>query len=310
VSFSYNGLRQLNSITAFDPAGNPQLDYDYSYNASGTVSDKTTEHGDYSYQYDALYRLTGVDSPVEEQSYGYDPLGNRISSTESSDWDYNSNNQLTGYTARSFSYDNHGNMIARTVAGSTTSFSYTVDNRLQQISDTDGVTSARYYYDPYGRRLFKEVAGQRTYFHYNDEGLVGEYSQDGSEQRRYGYFPGSAWSSNPLFILEDQNYYWDQNDHLGTPQKIIAENGSVVWQARYLAFGGIPEILIEDIVNNLRFPGQYFDSESGLYYNWHRFYDPETGRYVTSGQRVKSLSLTPSSIKFGASGGIGPNISP
>jgi RHS repeat-associated protein len=42
------------------------------------------------------------------------------------------------------------------------------------------------------------------------------------------------------------------------------------------------DILVDDIVNNLRFPGQYYDSESGLYYNWHRFYDPDTGRYVTS----------------------------
>lgn len=33
---------------------------------------------------------------------------------------------------------------------------------------------------------------------------------------------------------------------------------------------------------NLRFPGQYYDAETGLHYNWHRYYDPETGRYITS----------------------------
>ena len=41
-------------------------------------------------------------------------------------------------------------------------------------------------------------------------------------------------------------------------------------------------VIVEDIVNNLSFPGQYFDSESGLYCNWHRSYDPETGRYISA----------------------------
>ena len=44
---------------------------------------------------------------------------------------------------------------------------------------------------------------------------------------------------------------------------------------------GEARVLVADVENNLRFPGQYFDAETGLHYNWHRYYDPDTGRYLT-----------------------------
>jgi RHS repeat-associated protein len=62
---------------------------------------------------------------------------------------------------------------------------------------------------------------------------------------------------------------------------MISGNGTVVWSARYDSFG-LATVGIETVKNNLRFPGQYFDQETGLHYNWHRFYDPETGRYVSA----------------------------
>jgi RHS repeat-associated protein len=57
-------------------------------------------------------------------------------------------------------------------------------------------------------------------------------------------------------------------------------SGAVVWAAEYLPFGQA-DVSIETIENNLRFPGQYFDLETGFHYDWHRYYDPETGRYLT-----------------------------
>ncbi len=44
---------------------------------------------------------------------------------------------------------------------------------------------------------------------------------------------------------------------------------------------GEARVLVADVVNNLRFPGQYYDSETGFHYNWHRYYDPDSGRYLT-----------------------------
>jgi len=88
----------------------------------------------------------------------------------------------------------------------------------------------------------------------------------------------------------DTAYYI--NDHLGTPLKMIDNNNQVVWDGAYLPFG-LAEDAIGEAQNLFRFPGQYFDGETGLHYNWLRYYDPETGRY-----------LTPDPI--GLSGGINP----
>jgi len=50
--------------------------------------------------------------------------------------------------------------------------------------------------------------------------------------------------------------------------------------ATYSAFGRA-EITLAKISNNLRLPGQYFDKETGLHYNFQCYYDPDTGRYIT-----------------------------
>jgi RHS repeat-associated protein len=76
------------------------------------------------------------------------------------------------------------------------------------------------------------------------------------------------------------DYYFYQNDHLGTPQKLTAINGAVVWAAKYSSFGKA-SIEVETVKNNLRYPGQVYDEETGLHYSYHRYYDPKLGRYLT-----------------------------
>ena len=77
-------------------------------------------------------------------------------------------------------------------------------------------------------------------------------------------------------------YFFYQNDHLDTPQRLTAINGTTVWSAIYEAFGAAVVDPASTVTNNLRFAGQYYDSETGLHYNWNRYYDPGTGRYITS----------------------------
>jgi len=76
-------------------------------------------------------------------------------------------------------------------------------------------------------------------------------------------------------------YYTYQNDHLGTPMKLLNQSGVTVWSATYDAFGRATVDAASTVTNNLRYPGQYYDAETGLHYNWMRYYDPNAGRYVT-----------------------------
>jgi RHS repeat-associated protein len=79
---------------------------------------------------------------------------------------------------------------------------------------------------------------------------------------------------------EARTFYYI-SDHIGTSQLIVDSAGVVVWQGNYAPFGQV-DVVINELENSFRFPGQVLDSESGLYYNWHRFYDPETGRYISA----------------------------
>ena len=79
--------------------------------------------------------------------------------------------------------------------------------------------------------------------------------------------------------LAGEKLYFYHNDHLGTPQVMTDEDQNVVWEAEYRPFGEVV-IVTETVENNLRFPGQYFDRESNLHYNYFRDYDPSIGRYI------------------------------
>lgn len=76
------------------------------------------------------------------------------------------------------------------------------------------------------------------------------------------------------------------HDHLCTPQRITDKSGAVIWAADYDAYGKAIIRTTADatkaITSNLRYPGQYWDAETGLHHNDRRYYDPDTGRYLSS----------------------------
>ena len=84
-------------------------------------------------------------------------------------------------------------------------------------------------------------------------------------------------------MIEDSASYDYLIDHLYTAHEVVDDTGATVWPGDYASesFGEV-NITTEVVTNNLRFPGQYADAESGLYYNYYRTYDPVAGRYMQS----------------------------
>ncbi|PQP34635.1 hypothetical protein C6A37_06750 [Desulfobacteraceae bacterium SEEP-SAG9] len=94
-----------------------------------------------------------------------------------------------------------------------------------------------------------------------------------------GSLRGVLFQSVVAQTPEDKIFYFI-NDHLGTPMMMTDTNGEVVWKADFKPFGEV-DVTVEDLANNFRFAGQYYDHETGLHYNYHRYYDSKTGRYLT-----------------------------
>ncbi len=151
--------------------------------------------------------------------------------------------------------------------------SYTILLRGNRIN---GVLQASYRYDYLGHQLSRPLTGSLTIHSVFDSAgnRIAEYNQaTGVLIREYVWLNGA-----PVAVVEGGVIYYVRTDHIGRP--IFATNaaGVKVWTASYLPFGGLR--VSTGVPLALRFPGQWFQSESGLHQNWMRDYDPTTGRYL------------------------------
>ena len=219
--------------------------------------------------YANLYRLIFASGIYGAITYTYDKVGNRLSRTQNSDEDtyhyYPATNLLNivaGKHPEQILYDSDGNTTQR-IPGAT--------------NPAPGVTDpADYFYNSGGQRVKKDNSVDKV-FHYDLAGqLIAETDATGAIIKAYVWLHGEPLAQ----IAADGAVYYYHKDHLGTPQKMTDASGVEVWAADYLPFGRA-DVTIGTVENHLRFAGQYFDEETGLHYNYHRYYDPGTGRYLT-----------------------------
>jgi RHS repeat-associated protein len=295
VTYTLNQANQITQIVGTKDSTNTTYAQSATYAPFGPLKTYTAGNGlPIINQYDDDYQLTNLKAgAVINRDYQYDETSNvtqisnmgnlPVSSAETMTYSYqNNNNQLTqaiNGTSTTFAYNAAGNLITEQKSGTTRTFTYNDAQRLASVTE-GSITLGEYSYDALGRRKKKVPGGNTTLYIYDQNGLlIEECSSDGTWQKDYIYLNGQ-----PLAMIvanAPENVYYYHNDHLGTSQMMTDSTGAVVWSAQYEPFGEAT-INIGQITNNLRFPGQYFDAETGLNYNWHRDYKPELGRYIES----------------------------
>lgn len=251
--------------------------------------------------YDGLNRLTqtqdGSTSAVL-QGYTYDKTGNRTSATVSgttTTYTYPStSHRLDQVGSSTRAYDFNGNTTSVPAGAITRNYVYGDHNRMTQYLEGTTV-KMNYVYNGRGEQVQKYLGTANTYTMYDEAGhWVGDYGNSGAtaptQQAIWfgdlpvGLFTGAGASQKVFYV---------QPDALGTPRAVIdptrGANGTTVWKWDLAgeAFGTTapnqdPDGDATQFVFDLRFPGQRYDSASGLNYNYFRDYEAATGRYVES----------------------------
>ncbi len=304
------GYRPIN-IT--DTATSAVMNLSYSYDANdniayitdgvNTANTQGTSGSPITYDYnDEVTAVTSGSGGYGAFSYTYDANGNIASSTTNGTYGYTSGtNQLASLSSGSYTFgyaEGTGNAGANTtinVSGSLSlTLAYSQQQQVASITSASGPTTlGSYNYEGDWTRGLKS-ANIATGFMYGPSGELLEEGNTVGQTTDYVYLDPSSPSEAlyPVALIENvtsmgtttESTYYVHADRLGTPQYVTGPGTSktVEWKAVYQPFG-IPTITnTGGIMQNLGFPGMYFDSESGLYNNGARTYSPITGRYVQS----------------------------
>ncbi len=274
-------------ITGIDSAGLKTYSYDDAFRITG-ITDAGNSSLSQSYAYDVLDRLTSATGTSLSQGWTYDANSNRLTQTGSAASAYtvsstsNRLSSVSGGLARTYSYDNSGN----TTGDGTATFTYNDAERM--VSATKASVTTAYALNALGQRVKKTTSSSSTYFVYDEAGnAVGEYDNAGNliqETVWFGETPVATLRPNGAGV----NLFYVHTDHLNAPRRISRpSDNAVIWRWDSDPFGTTtanqdPDGDSNPFAYGLRFPGQYFDAETGLHYNYFRDYDPQVGRYVES----------------------------
>lgn len=300
------GYNSVGRITSFNATGNTA---GFGYDANGNRSSSTRVLNGQT-----TNRTYTVGSS-SNQLTGFTQTLNGSSST-SVTYGYNANGDLLTDGLRSYTYDAEGRLAAATTGATdvspTTRYAH---NALgQRVFKTEPLYPPTQgdEADPgfmasliaFFTKLWSPSTTQAEQlgyaYTYDEQGtLIAEMGSGGTNsagQSQYIYLP-TGKGPMPIAAVIDGTTYAVHSDHLNTPRKLSNADGQAVWQWGYSAFGedkpttarnrfANAEITpnpgttnISEVKFNLRYPGQYADEESGLFYNYFRSYDARTGRY-------------------------------
>jgi RHS repeat-associated protein len=292
-----NGSREY---TRFDGDGRvhvkivhqKQLTFDhwvrrYSWSEDGDLlAEQDSILGSTAWAYDRAHRLKQATLPDgSTQAFSYDAAGNLLQAPGLSGVTLQNGNRLASANGDRFDYNNRDHVSKR--VGQHGDYSYFYDSRdmLVRIERT-GKPDWESSYDALARRVSKTDASGKTRYFWDTDRLAAEVDPAG-RLRIYIYL--DALALTPFMFVDYDSVdadpssgsaYFLFSNHLGAPVLIEDRKGRIVWQCSYTAYGRAQIEATSSIVCNLRFPGHYFDHETGLHYNRFRYYSPELGRYL------------------------------
>ena len=275
----------------------------YGYDRTGNLTHSTDQRtGTTWFEYDKLGRITKAGSEL----FAFDPAHNILSDGLNAIPD----NRLKTYNGTTYYYDDLGNLIHRELAdGEVQNYFYDLHDQLvkAEIFKKDGTKETwSYTYDALGRRIGKgrlkneevsetsfphDLSGNdlenQTRFVWDGSRLLQEAHPDG----RYTYIYADQESYEPLAQVRDwttedgeskQEINYFHCDQIGIPREMTDKDGNLLWFGNYTGWGRLKDEtkVTDSAYQPFRLQNQYADRETGLHYNFFRYYEPDAGRFV------------------------------
>lgn len=282
----------------------------YTYRPDGYLTSLTdTTTGTRHFTLDPLGRVTAVTATNWTETYAYDSAGNLTHATTPASPDCNGPRIADRGVIKSagrirYEYDNEGRVVLRqrtrlSRKPDTWRYAWDADDRLTTVTTPDGQIW-RYLYDPLGRRTAKQrlapdgdsvheetrftwdgphLVEQTTNTLGNSEELTITWDRDGI--RPLTQIERRTFADAPQHVI-DQRFFAIVTDLIGTPTELVSTTGSIAWHLHTTLWGITTVDCDNTAYTPLRFPGQYFDPETQLHYNYFRHYDPAAAIYISS----------------------------
>lgn len=284
VTYQYDAVSRLTQVAQGSQV--VRLGYD----AAGRRTSLSYPNGvTTTYTHDQASRLSrilhqSVASTIEDLTYTYDAAGNRISFSRTGPQAtlpapvqaaYDAANEQIQFnsTTPNLSYDANGNLISKTDASGTTTYTWDARNRLIGIAGPS--VSASFVYDALGRRISKTINGARTEYLYDGNDIVAEIG-GGVVSATYL----RSLNIDEPFVRQGSSNEYYHADALGSTLALTDQVGTAQTTYRYDPFGNTTFSGVAS-TNSFQYTGRENDEATYLYYLRARYYSSTLQRFIS-----------------------------
>lgn len=253
----------------------------YEYNATGNVVAATREGGrGEEFTYDAAEQLLARARRTGGKGVRSSPRS--PGGTAERQFERLEGGRVARIGTTRYEYDADGRVVRKTAGGDTWRYEWDADGRLGGVVTPNG-ERWRYSYDAFGRRISKTGRGETIEYVWDGSVVAEEIKPAGGDGETRSAWHFSQNNFAPLVKEEGGHNYHCLNDQAGTPRELVTGDGEVAWAADQSLWGEVEEGAVTASQTDcpVRFQGQWYDDESGLAYNRHRYYDAEMGGYIS-----------------------------